>query len=129
MVAVAWAMVHDSALLGVSHQVVDDVMCGSQLANLSLHRVFQYAFLLLDERALLLVVFDALAVLAPVAAPPVAPGVFAGGAAVCAGGVALFASGSAFSAGPQAAAFVADDGNEAAAAEEAEGDFEDDDIW
>jgi hypothetical protein len=89
---------------------------GAELADFFLHSVFENVFLRLYQRALFLVIFDALAVFAPVAAPPIAPGMLAGCAAVCGGCIAFFASRGAFGAGTQAAAFVADDGDEAAAA-------------
>jgi hypothetical protein len=98
------------------------------LADFFLHGVFEDVFLRLDEGALFLVVFDALAVFAPVAAPPVAPGVFAGCAAVSCGGNTFFASGGSFSASTETATLVADDGNETAAAQEAEGYLQGDNV-
>jgi hypothetical protein len=54
--AIAWGRADDSALFSVSDEVVDDVVCGSELADFFLHGVFEDRFLLLDQSALFFVV-------------------------------------------------------------------------
>jgi hypothetical protein len=66
------------AALFCADDVVDDIVCDTELPNLLLHGVFKHVFLVGDQGALFFIVCDTCSVFAPVAAPPVAPCVTAG---------------------------------------------------
>lgn len=78
--------------------VVNDAVSGAQLSDLLLHRLLEDALLVLDQAALLFVVFHTL-LIAPVAAPPVAPCLCSGGPAVSPGVAALLTGCGALGAG------------------------------
>jgi len=121
-------MTNDPTLLCITHKVIDDVVCCSELSDLLLHGIFKNALLTLNQSPLLLVVCNALLIFPPIAAPPVAPGMTSGCSTEGPGIVTLFASGGTLSASAEAAALVAYDGEDASAAKKAEGDFQSDHI-
>lgn len=117
-------VVDTSAFFGVSHKIIDNIVCCPQLPDLFLHCIFKHIFLLGDEGPLLFIVSNALTVpLCPVTAPPLAPCMLARCSAIGTSVDAFFPGSSTLSTCSKAAAFMADCSENTAATKDAKGDF------
>lgn len=117
-------VIDTSAFFGVSHKIIDNIMCCPQLSDLFLHRIFKHVFLLGDEGPFLLIVSNALTIPpCPVTAPPLAPCMLARCSAIGTSVDAFFPGSSTLSTCSKAATPVADCGEKTAATKDAKGDL------
>jgi hypothetical protein len=104
-----------SSFLGL-YKCIDNKVCSSQLLDLLLHCFFEDTLLRLNQAPLLFIVLHAI-LIAPSAMPPATPRMLARGAAVGRYIATFFAESSAFGAGSEAAAAVANHNDKRATTE------------